>query len=205
MKFDAVLCRALALATALSSPAWAQGEQLPQLHPQLTDAQQARLREVAAKGVCKPDKTVAASAYALPTGSSGDDSLVDYPYTVTNVGNAWKGGDTFVAPCAGVYSFSISFNTDSFYPCPTEIGTQDDVIVYFVKSTAPLYDDAQVVGDGYGAWRGQISNGPVKRGQASYTVDLLLNAKDAIQTKVRTDGNVFRCLWSANFSAHLVH
>jgi len=186
-----------------ASTAAAQPPAFP-LHPQLTPQEQAKLRSQAERVTCDPDQPVAAAAFGVEMGSSGSDSLITYPNVVTNEGHALKGGEAFVAPCTGVYSFSISFNTESFQPCPTEVGTQDDVIVYFIKSTAPDHDDAVVVGNWNGAWRGQLIGTPVKEGQASYTVDLQLNAKDAIQTKVYSDGGVPRCLASANFSGHLV-
>lgn len=188
-------------AAIVSTAAVADPMYIPKLHPALTMRQRTELQLTAPKVACGPARSIAFSASELQEGSSGDDSVVSYSNILTNEGSGFINGNTFVAPCNGMYTFDVSFNTDSYYPCPTDIGTQDDVEVYYVKSTPPLYNDTALVGNEYGAWRGQLS-ADQKRGQASYSIRIRLNAGDAIQTKVHSDGNAFRCLWSANISGN---
>lgn len=182
--------------------ALAQSSQLqaPMLHPDLSPEKQSWLAAEAGRRRCPPAGPIAVSAYGIHMGSSGDDSLVEYPNVVSSKGGAWPGQDTFMAPCRGEYSFSISFNTDSAYTCPSNVANQDDVEVYFVESTPPNYQDTHRVGSPYGAWRGELAD-DVKRGEAAYTLNLWLQAGDVIQTKVHSDGNGLRCLQAANFSA----
>jgi hypothetical protein len=198
MRLSSSFRRIVVAIAVFATPAAAQ-PYVPHLHPQLTSQEIARL-QAAPKGACVPAASIAASAIGGPEGSSGTDSIVEYPTIITNEGSGFVNGDSFIAPCGGMYTLSVSFNTDSYDVCPTQIGTQDDVEVYFVRSTPPLYNDTHYVGSDYGAWRGQLSDDQ-KRGEASYTLVIRLNAGDAIQTKVHSDGNVFRCLWRANFSA----
>lgn len=164
----------------------------------LTAQDRRQLMQNGQRIACGPTVPVAVSAYGTKLGSSGDPTIVSYPVPVTNIGGAWSSDNTFTAPCAGIYTFNVSFATDSYYACPVEIGTQDDVFVSFILSSFPLYNDTHRAGS-Y-AWRGQLAD-DVKRGSASYTLQLELNKGDVIQTMVSSDGNKPRCLYLANFSA----
>jgi hypothetical protein len=199
MLYKSMIATACVLSTTVSAAAQGAMPYVPKLDPRLTSAQSTAIAQMAPRLACGPAKSVAVSAYAQEEESGGSDTVVDFPNTVTAEGGGWVNGNTFIAPCAGMYSLTISFNTDSYYPCPTHIGTQDDVELYFIRSTPPLYDNAALVGSQFGAWRGQLA-GDLKRGQASYDLKLRLNAGDAIQTKVHSDGNPYRCLWSADIS-----
>jgi hypothetical protein len=169
----------------------------------MSPQQLAVLRQEASKVACGPAKSIAASVYNKQFGADGTETLVQYDQTVTNEGGGWiTSSNTFIAPCAGLYEFSASFVTDSFYPCPSVPGTLDDVYVIFKKSTPPLYDDPTTVGDPYGAYRGQMHTAN-DRGTGVYSFFIRLNAKDAMQTVTYSDGQASPvCLRPVNFSAH---
>ncbi|HTT97047.1 MAG TPA: hypothetical protein VMF58_03285 [Rhizomicrobium sp.] len=164
----------------------------------LTEKQRHQFRQNAERAACAATTPVAVAATAAMVGSSGTDSVITYQTTVTDIGGAWSSNNTFTAPCPGIYTFSVSFTTDSNYPCPTNVAGQDDVDEYFMLSSYPLYNDTHHVGS-Y-ALRGELAD-DVKRGQASYTLPIPLNKGDVIQVMVHSDGNGLRCLYLTDFSA----
>ncbi len=105
------------------------------------------------------------------------------------MGGGWTpGGGTFIAPCPGLYSFSISFVKDAYY----HGGTTNDVFVHITHNG---------VEKGY-AWSGA---GAGNRDTGAYNLVLLLQQGDYVQTFVSSDGNgATRHLARYNFTGHLV-
>lgn len=162
--------------------------------------------------ICKPGKTVAASVYGLWMGSgaggSGDDpTIVQYPKTVTNIGEAWDetGHTTFTAPCLGTYTFSIVFVRDSTVTnstCGPSAGTSDDIYVQLWRQ--PFGGgDPERIGSEKGAWAGATTSDSY-RATGSYTVSARLQQGDQIYTLVLSDAGKFRCLASANLDIHKI-
>lgn len=121
--------------------------------------------------------------------SQGGATLLGYQTTYTNLGGGWvSGGGTFIAPCTGLYSFTISFNKDPF----NQGGTPDDVYIYIAHNG---------VYKGF-AWSGQdeVKN----RNSGAYTVALFLNAGDYIQTYTGSDAGRLRNIHVFNFTGVLV-
>jgi C1q-related factor len=109
--------------------------------------------------------------------------------TYESVGGGWtSGGGTFIAPCGGLYFFSISFVKDAY----SYGGTTNDVQVEITRNG---------IGKGY-AWSGA---GDGNRSTGTYSVSLLLEAGDYVQTVVSSDGGgAMRHLIRYNFTGHLV-
>ncbi len=131
--------------------------------------------------------------------SSGGRELLSYGPPITNVRpNIWSGfvgNSTFVAPCDGLYYFSITFVKDPFIGRP--YGTTDDVFVYITqkRGAGPFVDK------GY-AWAGE---GAGRRGGA-YNVVLELLAGDWVQTWAHSDGipPKYRHLMKHDFGGFLI-
>ncbi len=121
--------------------------------------------------------------------SEGAMTLVGYPTTYTNQGGGWTpGGGTFIAPCTGLYVFTVSFVKDAYYYG----GTTDDVLVYIMQNG---------VSKGY-AWSGE---GAGQRGTGTHTAALFLNQGDYIQTFAHSDNyGIKRHLSKYDFTGYLV-
>lgn len=129
--------------------------------------------------------------------TAGQDVLLPYyvgqtPATpITNEGGAWM-RPNFIAPCAGLYMFTVEFVKDSYYFG----GTTDDVSVYLTKTIGngnPTY-----VGEG---WSGE---GAGRRGTGSYSVTLRLGQLDSVQTWVHSDGGPMRVLGYYSFTGYRI-
>ncbi|HYO56273.1 C1q-like domain-containing protein [Archangium sp.] len=138
---------------------------------------------------CPSSGIVAFSANGTAHVSEGAMTLIGYPTTYTNQGGGWTpGGGTFIAPCTGLYVFTVSFVKDAIYYG----GTQDDVFVYVIQNG---------VSKGY-AWSGE---GAGLRGTGSHTVALFLNQGDYVQTFAHSDGyGLKRHLAKYDFTGYLV-
>jgi len=121
--------------------------------------------------------------------SQGGLTLLGYSTIYTDVSANWpSGGGTFIAPCTGLYSFTISFVKDAFY----YDGTTDDVFIHIMHNGASK---------GF-AWSGQ---GTGHRGTGTYSVVLFLNQGSYVQTFVGSGGGESkRHLAGYNFTGHLV-
>lgn len=139
---------------------------------------------------CPSTGIVAFSVTGVHHVSQGGATLLGYQTTHTNLGGGWMpGGGTFIAPCAGLYSFSVSFVKDPYYYG----GTSDDVFVHIAHNG---------VYKGY-AWSGYDS--VQNRNTGAYTVALFMNAGDYVQTYTASDdGGVRRHLDQYNFTGFMV-
>jgi hypothetical protein len=127
--------------------------------------------------------------------SGGQDSILYYnklsDKVITNEGGGWINPSTFIAPCAGLYVFAISFVKDAYY----NGGTADDVTMYLIRNGNP--------GDpiSFGcAWSGQGS----LRTTGAYSVTYRLAQGDSIQSWVHSDGHPLRYLGIYAFSGYRV-
>ncbi len=138
---------------------------------------------------CPSDGMVAFSVTGAGHVSQGGDILLGYQATYTNLGGGWvNGGGTFIAPCTGLYSFTVSFVKDSYYYG----GTSDDVFVYVAHNG--IYK-------GY-AWSGEDS--VQNRNTGAYTVALFMTAGDYVQTYVSSDSGRMRHVSQFNFTGYMV-
>jgi C1q-related factor len=139
-------------------------------------------------GHCPATGIVAFSATGINHVSAGSLTLLGYSTTYTNEGGGWiQGGGTFIAPCTGLYSFTISFTKDAF----AYGGTMGDVAVYIAQNGC---------NKGY-AFSG---HGSGQRGTGSYTVVLYLEGGDYVQSFVGSGNEAKRHLVVHNFTGHLV-
>jgi hypothetical protein len=139
--------------------------------------------------LCPQSGIVAFSAYGLWHVSQGGGTLLTYPNVITNAGAGWSnGGGTFVAPCAGLYYFTVSFVKDSY----SYGGTKDDVYVCILQNGA----------DKGCAWAGE--NIESDRVTGSYSVALMLEQGDYVQTFAFSDVGLKRHLAKFNFTGYLV-
>jgi hypothetical protein len=121
--------------------------------------------------------------------SEGGAVLLGYQTTYTNLGGGWvNGGGTFIAPCTGLYSFTVSFVKDTAYYG----GTHDDVFIHVAYNG---------VYKGY-AWSGEDS--VQNRNTGTYTVALFMNAGDYLQTYASSDGGRKRHISNFNLTGYLV-
>jgi len=121
--------------------------------------------------------------------SQGGNILLGYPITYTNLGGGWvSGGGTFIAPCAGLYSFTVSFVKDPYY----YDGTYDDVFIHIAHNG---------VYKGY-AWSG--ADNVLNRNTGTYTVALFMNAGDYVQTYAGSDGGYKRHIGQFHFTGFMV-
>jgi hypothetical protein len=162
---------------------------------QLTELANARRQR--ARAPCTPTTKIAVSVHGEWHGTAGADVLIPYPNITTNISNVssvWFGQSFFVAPCGGLYFFTVSFVKDTYYnTCGGNVGTTDDVMVYLTKyvgSTPTIIHST-------GAWSGE---GAGRRGTGVYSVALQLNQSDIITSWVHSDGGRHRCLASYHFT-----
>jgi len=154
---------------------------------QLVDA--SRGPAIHTTGTCPGTGMVAFSVTGSGHVSQGGATLLGYQTTYTKLGGGWvDGGGTFIAPCTGLYSFTVSFVKDSYY----YDGTPDDVYVHVAHNGSYK---------GF-AWSGQDS--AQNRNTGTYTVALFLNAGDYLQTYAASDGGRKRHIHTFNFTGHLV-
>lgn len=164
--------------------------------PQLTREQEKQLKESvdgAQRASCSPGPfplPIAVSVYGNNHFTSGQDVLLTYKNVITNEGGAWNPSiaSHFVAPCAGLYFFTISFVKDAYY----HGGTTDDVMVYLTKNVTTM------VGEAYSG------EGAGMRGTGVYSVTLRLAQGDAVQTFVHSDGGPMRHLAEYNFTGYRI-
>ncbi|MDC0711284.1 fibrinogen-like YCDxxxxGGGW domain-containing protein [Stigmatella sp. ncwal1] len=182
-----------------SSPAWGSDAlslakkelptEIPPIHEYKNlDSVQNQNSEFSSSSGCPASGIVGFSVVGSGHVSSGEPTLLGYSGTYQNVGGGWiQGGGTFIAPCPGLYSFSVSFVKDAYYSA----GTTDDVFVHIKQNG---------IDKGY-AWSGE---GAGYRDTGAYSVVLLLQDGDYIQTFVSSDGSSTRHLARYNFTGHLV-
>lgn len=148
----------------------------------------AREAEAVAAASCPDSGLVAFSVSGTGHISQGGLALLGYPTIHTLEGGGWAaGGGTFIAPCAGVYFFNVSFVKDAYY----HGATADDVFVHVLKN-------------GVDKGRATSGQGNVDRGTGTYSVTLFLKQGDHVQTFVSSDGDAKRHLLEFNFTGHLV-
>jgi hypothetical protein len=126
--------------------------------------------------------------------SEGPDRVLEYPVTITNEGGAWFKNSIFIAPCNGLYFFTIDIVRDSYYFPGT---SKDDIWVYLTKNGAVVPAKA---------WAGAADD---IRQPGSCGVILRLKAGDAIQTWVRSEGvppvpHPKRCLGQYMLTIHRI-
>lgn len=183
------LAAAIAAALALFLASDAHGEGQPRLNiPDYRTADPVLSRALATPQ-CPSDGIVAFTAVGEGHVSEGNATLLGYPSTYNNVGGGWTpGGGTFIAPCSGLHSFTVSFVRDPYYYG----GTYDDVYVYIYRNGIP---------QGYG-WAGQTT--ATGRATGTHTVALVLNAGDYVQSFAASDGGYKRHLGTYEFTGFLV-
>ena len=138
---------------------------------------------------CPSTGMVAFSVTGTGHVSQGGDTLLGYQTTYTNLGGGWvHGGGTFIAPCTGLYSFTVSFVKDPYY----YDGTSDDVSVHVAYNG--IYK-------GY-AWSGAASS--LGRSTGTYTVALFMNAGDYLQTFASSQNGRKRHLGQFNLTGYMV-
>ncbi len=149
----------------------------------------ARASPEALRPACPASGVVAFSATGSGHLSEGGPSLLSYHSTITQEGGGWpSGGGTFIAPCAGLYVFNLSFVRQA---SPSPGGTADDVFVAIRHNG---------VSRGY-AWSGEAE---MERNTGVYTVTLVLQPGDHVQTFVSSDGDHRRYLSRYHFTGYLV-
>jgi hypothetical protein len=123
--------------------------------------------------------------------SNGIDIPLEYSIVITDEGQGWAAGAPvmFVAPCNGLYFFTIDFVKDSYY----NNGTTDDVAIDLIKVPSGS-SSGWYVGD---AWSGE---GAGSRGTGTYNVVLRLNFGDKVYTKAHSDGGLQRHIIEYHFS-----
>ncbi|WP_187345026.1 C1q-like domain-containing protein [Cystobacter ferrugineus] len=138
---------------------------------------------------CPNNGFVAVSVEGGAHVSQGGATLLGYSKTYTNEGGAWApGGGTFIAPCTGLYSFTVSLVKDPYY----YEGTNDDVYSCLTQNGV----------DKGCAWAGATSTSG--RVAATRTVALVLNKGDYVQSFAMSDGGYKRHLGTYQFTGFLV-
>ena len=142
-----------------------------------------------------PQVPIAVSAYSHGTFAVGVDRVMAFAYKHVDEGNAWHSNYIFMAPCAGLYFFTVSFEKDSYTTFPPNFeplqGTRDDVWVYLRTN-----------GTNHGmAWSGE---GDGYRGTGTDNVILRLEANQEVIAFVHADGNRPRHLMYTSFTAHRI-
>lgn len=144
--------------------------------------------EASLTSACPTSGLVAFSVVGSGHVSSGGLTLLGYQGTYERLGGGWTpGGSTFIAPCRGLYSFTVSFVKDAY----AYGGTRNDVYVYVTHNGSEK---------GY-AWSG---DGDGERSTGTYSVAFFLQAGDYVQTFVGSDEGRTRHLARYNFTGHLV-
>ncbi|MFY0577162.1 C1q-like domain-containing protein [Cystobacter fuscus] len=138
---------------------------------------------------CPGNRIVAFSASGGAHVSEGGATLLGYARTYSNEGGGWTpGGGTFIAPCDGLYSFTVSLVRDPYYYG----GTSDDV-----------YSCLTLNGVDKGcAWAGETTASG--RSTGTHTVALLLSKGDYVQSFASSDGGYKRHLGAYEFTGFLV-
>lgn len=159
--------------------------------PLLTAEQESHLQSLRDTVVAIPNAACTGPIAVSVTGSghysAGQDVLLAYSNTVTNMGSAWPANFVFFAPCDGLYYFNVTFVKDAYYYG----GTTDDVSIY-------LFKNAYYIGQ---AWSGE---GTGYRGTGAYGVALQLQQGDYVFTTVHSDGGPMRHLVEYNFTGFLI-
>ncbi len=138
---------------------------------------------------CPADGLVAFTVQGAAHVSQGGTTLLGYSYTITNTGGGWvPGGGTFIAPCAGLYSFTVTLVKDPY----KNDGTSNDVYLYITHNGS---------NKGY-AWAGQTSTAARETG--TYTLATTMDAGDYVQTFAGSDGGEKRNIGKYNFTGFLV-
>ncbi len=129
---------------------------------------------------------IAVSVSGTQHRSGGQTIALDYDTVITNEGGAWVAPNQFVAPCAGLYLFTVSFVRDNYYFFPDTL--PDDVFVsLYVNKGAPT---SKLLGS---AWAGENSpfviNGSrrFERMTGTYTVAIRLAEKDVVMSYVSSE------------------
>lgn len=105
--------------------------------------------------------------------SDGGEDPIQYQNVITNRGSGWLTNSTFLVPTTGVYYFSLNFVRSTERGGP---GASEDVYMR-------LRRNANVVGY---AWAGQTVD--EDRMTGTYSVAIMLNAGDVIDTTAYSDG-----------------
>jgi hypothetical protein len=149
----------------------------------------ARASTMALNPTCPTSGLVAFSVTGAGHVSQGNPTLLGYQSTFTNTGGGWTpGGGTFIAPCSGLYVFTTSFMREA---SSAYSGTSDDVFIHIYLNGASR---------GY-AWSGQAN---IIRSTGTYTVALLLQQGDYVQTYVSSQSGYKRHLNKYDFTGYLV-
>ncbi|WP_204484867.1 C1q-like domain-containing protein [Archangium primigenium] len=138
---------------------------------------------------CPANGIVAFTAVGSGHVSQGAATLLGYSGAYSNVGGAWTpGGGTFIAPCAGLYVFTVSLVNDPYY----NGGTNDDVYSCLTQN-----------GESKGcAMAGQTRDGDRMTG--THTVALVLEPGDYVQSFASSDGSYKRNILRYEFTGFLV-
>jgi C1q-related factor len=140
---------------------------------------------------CQPfPSPIAFSVSGTGHHTGGQDVVLDYSEIITNepTPGPWTVPNTFVAPCDGLYYFTVSFVKDAYYYG----GTEDDVQVY-LKIMFPNGSIKNLSE----AWSGE---GAGRRGTGAYSVTIRLNRGSLVQTYVHSDGGLTRHLARFHFT-----
>lgn len=138
---------------------------------------------------CPSTGMVAFSVTGTGHVSQGGDTLLGYQNTYTSLGGGWvHGGGTFIAPCTGLYSFTVSFVKDPYY----YEGTYDDVFVHVAHNG--IYKGH--------AWSGTTT--ALGRSTGTYTVALFMHAGDYLQTFAASQNGRKRHLGQFNLTGYMV-
>jgi hypothetical protein len=132
---------------------------------------------------------IAFSVTGVDDVSAGQDSILLYAGITTNEGSGWVNPSTFIAPCGGLYHFSITFLKDSAY----FNGTQDDVWIYFTKTDL---QNRRLAIPGR-AWSGE---GDGMRGTGAFNVAIRLAQGESVQSLVSSDSGLLRHVWEFNLT-----
>ncbi len=156
----------------------------------MLDPELARGSVAALTSNCPTSGIVAFSVTGTNHISQGGLTLLGYQTTYTNEGGGWTpGGATFLAPCSGLYVFTVSLVRSASTASAT---TFSDVYI-------SIYLNG--VSKGF-AWAGAATD--VTRTAGAYTVTLLLQQGDAVQTFVSSAGSAKRHLSKYDFTGYLV-
>lgn len=149
-----------------------------------------RMSKSALNPACPASGIVAFSVVGTQHISQGGATILGYSGTYSNTGDGWTpGGSTFIAPCAGLYVFTVSIVKT--YSTSTG-STASDVYMY-------IYQNG--ISKGY-AWAGAAAD--VARTTGTFTVALPLNEGDYIQTFTNSAGGAKRLLSKYDFTGYLV-
>jgi hypothetical protein len=129
---------------------------------------------------CAPSDVVAFSAFVTFHASSGDPALLLYSDTYTNIGDGWDRSGTFIAPRSGLYFFSATIKEGD--------GVRDAYVLIAQN----------------GAIKGVMVSKRISASSASYSITLLLNQGDYIQTFAASVDGDLRIMFGNSFTGFLV-